>query len=134
MSAQSMSRDLTILEIALGSPSADANPVPGSVRYLPRKFRVLKAYLINAAGIAASPTDKAVVNLLDKDGATVASHDTNVGALTANVPVEMTLVAAKLDLAVGAIKVQYDETDSGTAVALTSSMVQVVGYWIQTEG
>lgn len=115
--------------IDLGSITADAD-VYGA--YFPQKSKIVSAYLVNGAGISASDTDKAVIDL--KNGSTlIARHSTAAtggnGALTANVPAAMTLQSASnggVNVDAGSwLKVAYDE--SGT-YAMTSAKV-IVNYY-----
>ncbi len=132
--------------LSLGSLSADADPVLGALLHVPRKWIAKKIYFMNGAALAQSDTDLFVISLKDKDGNVIASFNTadtdGDGPIVKDTPVEMVLNTShagynteQLAVAVeaGLCTVEYDETDSGTAVALTSAQIQVYGEWKQTE-
>ncbi len=130
MGAQSQERNPICIPMVLGSPSADDAIIAGAYAYLHRKFVVTNAVLVNGAGVAASDSDYVILNV--KNGSTiVAEIDTRAaheGALTADVAAAMNISNATV-AAGSTLTVQYDETDSGTSVALTSAVVLVYGYW-----
>jgi hypothetical protein len=126
---------LTVLNIPLASPSADATGIAGGFSYLHRKFKVLAVHIINGAAIAADNANYVLLNL--KAGAsTVASLDTRAagnGALVSKTAKAMTMVDANAEVPAGStLTVDYDETDAGTNVALTSAVLVVSGYWMET--
>ena len=111
-----------VTAIPLASITADAD-VFGL--YLPKKSKVVGAWLSNGASTSASDTDFCTVAL--KNGSdTVAEIDTRAAhenGLTANVPKAMNLVAAEQIIDAGShLKVTYDE--SGT-FAMTTAVVYV---------
>lgn len=128
-----------IVPVSLGSLTADG--VIHAVQ-VPQKFVVTAFKVVNAANIAASNTDFALLQL--KAGSTVlAQYDTRAagqGALTANVAKSGALTGAvatpgfSLPAVVVAkgtdLTVVYDETDSGTAIALTLGKAYIEGYWL----
>lgn len=110
---------------------SDAGDFP--VVYLPKKFVLLGAYLLNQADIAASDTNYITLTL--KQGSTsLATLDTraaNNGAVTANTAKAFTLAAAydgaeQEPLPAGDVKMTYAEGGSGTT---TKAQVQLYGYW-----
>jgi len=135
MGAQSPERNPICIPMILGSPSADDAIIAGAYAYFPRKFIVDKVVLVNGAGIAASDTDYVKLNL--KNGSNiVAEIDTRAaheGAVTADVGIELNVSSTYKTIAASStLTVQYDETDSGTSVALTSGVLLVFGYWKET--
>lgn len=111
------------LVVPLGSPSADAL-LPAT--YVPRKSQLLGAWLVNGAALAASETDYCKVEL--KNGTTVVAEiDTRAAhenGLAQNVAKALNVVSGQEVLASGAtLTVLYDETDSGTSVALTNAVL-----------
>jgi len=121
--------------IPLGSPSADAATIAGAYFHALRKCKITKAALVNGATLAASDTDFTIVNL--KNGTDiVAEIDTRAAhedGLTEHVGKAMNIDSTKNEVAAGStLTVQYNETDSGTAVALTSAVLALQGYWIET--
>lgn len=115
----------SIALVKVGSPSADLT-IPAMC--LVKKSKILSVKIMNGAGIAASNTDFAVISL--KAGSTtVASYDTRAagqGALTANVSKAFAIVSGEETQVAGTdLTLVYDETDSGTAVALTDAVVQI---------
>jgi hypothetical protein len=114
-----------IVVIDLASLTADTT-VPAM--NLVKKSVIKSVKFMNGAGIAASDTDYALVNL--KAGSTdVATLDTRAagnGAVTANVAKAMTLVSGQETQAAGTdLKIVYDE--SGT-MALTNAKLQIEYY------
>ena len=117
-----------VVVIPLGSPSTDKT-VPGL--YCTEKMVIKSVALINGAGIAASNTDFVQLQLMN--GSTeVAELDTRAaheGAVTANVAKALNIVSGQEEQAAGStLKVVYNETDSGTAVALTDAVLVVEYY------
>lgn len=119
-----------VMIIPVGSPAADATVLAGLSSG--QKLKVLSCYLINAAAIAASDTNYVQISL-EKGaiGATtvVAELDSRAAhenGIAQNVPEAMNLVAAEVEISAGElISVNYNETDAGTNVALTSAVVCV---------
>lgn len=109
-----------LVQIDLGSIAADGT-IPAL--YLPKKSKILGAWIIDQAGIAAS--DSNYVDLRLQNGSTVvaeldsrAAHENGLTALEAKA---MNLVAAQAEQAAGSsLKVVYDET--GT-VQMTSAIM-----------
>ena len=107
--------------IDLGSPSADLL-LPGAYAY--KSMKLVSVALVNGAAIAASNTDYVQLEL--KSGSTVlaeldsrAAHENGIAMNTGEA---LNLVAAEALLAAGAsLTVNYNETDSGSAVALTDA-------------
>lgn len=109
--------------VPMGSLSADG-VVLGAASA--KGMEAQSAYLVSAAGIAASNSDYAILNI--KKGSTIlASLDTRAagqGAVTANVAKAMSMVSAEKSISAGAtVSVEYDETDTGTVVALSGAVV-----------
>lgn len=120
-----------VMVIPLGSPAVDAAVFGGMSQG--RRVEVLSAHIVDKTGIAADPSDYAEMSL--KKGSTVvASYDTRAagnGAIAAGVPAAMTLVEAEKLVAAGELlSFEYDETDTGTAVALDSA-VCIVNYVVR---
>lgn len=110
-----------LVSIHLGSPDADAL-LPAL--YLLKAGKLLGAWLINGADLAASDTDYVQLEL--KSGSTIlAELDTRAAhenGLSEDVAKALNLVAAEVDRAAGeTLTVNYNETDSGTSVALTDA-------------
>lgn len=111
--------------VNLGSPSSDLL-IPAL--YALGKIRLLKVSLINGAAIAASDTD--FVQLELKNGSTVlaeldsrAAHEDGIAA---DVAEHLNIVSGQEEVAAGAsLGVNYNETDSGTAVALTDAKLVI---------
>ena len=106
--------------IHLGSLDADAE-IPAV--YTNKKRRIQAVSLMNGAAIAASDTDFVELSLLDSDDNEIAELDTRAageGAVVAFVAKALNLTQEYVD-AGKSLKVKYDETDSGTAVALTNA-------------
>jgi hypothetical protein len=121
-----------VIAVYVGTVAA-AGDVP--VCYLPKKFHLLGASLLNNAAIAASDTDYATLTL--KSGSTaIASLDTraaNQGAVTQNVAKDFALAAAYDDsgdaaeaVPASTIKLTYAE---GGTMTLTGAVVQLYGYF-----
>ena len=70
----------------------------------------------------------------DKVVARWADRTLTFGALAENVPKEMSLASDEPEVAAGKAYAKYDETDTGTNVALTTAYIVVWGFWKQTEG
>lgn len=114
----------------LGSPSADA-----AIQLMPvdRARRLRSVKVLNGAVIAASDTDYAKLELrLKSDDSVVAELDTRAAhenGLAQDVWTDLNLVAGKEDIPAGdALYLQYDETDTGAAVALTSAKLAIESY------
>lgn len=120
-----------VMVIPLGSPAVDAVVFGGMSAG--KKLEILSAHIVDAGGIAESDSDFVEFSLL-KAAVAVAAYDTRAageGAITASVPAAMTLVDAQKIVAAGElITVDYDETDSGTAVALTNA-VCIINYQVK---
>ncbi len=126
MSAQSNHRNPITLIVPLGSPSADAVVCAGVVH---RKSKLIAAYIQNGAAIAASDTNYLIGQL--KNGSTVlAALDTRAAAqngLADKVGKAMVNASSDVEIAAGSsLTFNYDETDAGTNVALTSAVMVVV--------
>lgn len=109
--------------VSLGSPSADVQVFAGIHS---KGIRITGAYLLNGAGIAASDTD--FFQLEVKKGSTVVaeldSRAAHENGITSSVGEALNLVTAQRDVNPATVLyVNYNETDSGTAVALTTAMV-----------
>ncbi len=131
--AKSNANNPVLLTIAAGSLTTDGTVIPAF--YLPRKFVLLSAKLLNGANIAASDSNFCTLTL--KVGTTAfASLDTraaNQGAVTLNVGLAFAVAAAydngsHADEPVEAGNVTLTYAETGT-VALTNSVVQLYGYW-----
>jgi len=121
MSATSQNRNPLVVVVPLLSLAADKT-VPAGV--LPRHCVLLAAYIQNGAAIAASNSDYVVAQL--KVGSTVkASLDSRAagqGALVQNVGKAMAI--SDSDLPAGSsLTLAYDETDTGSNVALTDALL-----------
>lgn len=140
MGAPNNQNNPVAIVVPLGSPSADLT-VP-AVSTNRRRLVIEKVQIMNGAIIAASDTDYAVINLKN-DSTVLASYDSRAageGAIAANVAGDFDLdaavavdgfSAAALVVEAGqSLSVQYDETDSGTSVALTNAVVVIHGYWL----
>lgn len=137
MSAQLNARNPFVFALHLGSPSADDAIISGAYFYAHRKCVITSAALVNGATVAASDTNYASISL--KNVATViAELDTRAAhenSLVADVAKAMNLVSANsitagVEVAAGStLTVAYDETDSGTAIALTDACLVIAGYW-----
>jgi hypothetical protein len=119
MSAQSMNRNPHVMQILLGSATADAEQ---NYAVLLRKSKLLRAYLTNAATLAESGSD--FVSLEVKVGSTVIAsggNTTGQGAITADTPKALSVVdAAKIVAGLSPIRINYDET--GT-IALSNAII-----------
>lgn len=109
--------------VPLGSPSADAVVLSGA---LYKQVVVDAVYLLNAASVSASDTDYLKLEL--KKGATVVAElDTRAAhenGLTLNTVEPLNIVSAQSTIAAQAVlSVNYDETDTGTNVALTGAVL-----------
>lgn len=111
--------------VSLGSPSADAVVLMGASN---KSMVVDAVYLINAAAIAASDTDFVQIEL--KKGSTIvaeidsrAAHENGIASSGIEA---LNIVSAEKTMASGLVlSVNYNETDSGTAVALTGAVLCV---------
>lgn len=120
--------------VEVGSPSADAVITAMAVH---RKSKLLAAYLINGAAIAQSDTDYVVMNIKDSDANVVATLSTKLtggdAPVVKDVPLAFTVDTTKDEIEKAKyLQVQYDETDAGSNVALTSARVQLVFAQIGT--
>lgn len=77
-----------LLTIPIGSQAASI-VLPGAK--FQRNSRIKSVSLINQAGISLDATNHLHVDLQDSAGNALASIDTNAGALTANVPADLTV-------------------------------------------
>lgn len=121
-----------VLNLPLASASADADPVAGAMSYLHRKAKITSMAIIDGAGIAADNSNYILAKL--QVGSSVVgqydSRDAGQGALAANVGKEGVITDANSEIPAGStLKAVYDET--GT-VGMTSAVMVVSGYWIQT--
>ena len=135
MSAQSNERNPVCIPLQLGSPDADDAIIAGAYFYAHRKFKVTDAVLVNGAAIAASDTDYAQVSL--KNGSdVVAELDTRAAhenGLDADVGKAMNIDSDNQVIdKESTLTVAYDETDTGANVALTSAVLLIYGYWIES--
>lgn len=131
MGAMNNQNALQSLVIDLGSITADGVVYGPS---MPQKCKVVKATLMNGAGIVQSDTNYGIVKLKSA-GVDIATHSTQVtggnSALTANVPAQMVLVPALVSN--GGVNVEkgaqlsVDYNEEGT-YALTGAKVQVDFY------
>jgi hypothetical protein len=115
-----------MLCVPLGSPSADAVVLAGALGS--KGVRVLSVSLLNAAAIAASNTDYVQLEL--KKGSTIVaeldSRAAHENGLAQNALEPLNLVDAEKDIAASSVlSVNYNETDSGSAVALTGAVLCV---------
>lgn len=117
--------------VVVGSLSAD-----GVVQAGPsgaKKIVITAVELVNGAAIAASDTDYVILEL--RKGTTViaemdsrAAHENGIGD---KVREPLNLVSAELEVAaLSMLNVNYNETDAGTNVALTSALV-CYQYWVK---
>ncbi len=123
MGYQDNEKNPLLVVVPLGTQGSDITLPAGLVPY---KSLLKGAWIQDKAGIAASNTDYAVMQL--KNGSTVlASYDTRAagqGALAANVGKAMSLTSALQEIAAGSsLTLDYNETDTGTAVTLTSAVL-----------
>lgn len=116
----------------IGSPSTDNASMP--VAYFPKKFRVLSVALINGAAIAASDTDFVQISLEYGSAVVIAELDSRAAhenGIAADVAEAMNIVEAQKDIAAGtSVFLNYNETDSGTAVALTGAQLCITGFYL----
>lgn len=127
MGAANNQNNPVVLPMYLGTVST-AGDYP--LCYLPKKFVLLGAKLLDKAGITADNTNYVTLTL--KNGTTaLGSLDTraaNQGAVTAVVAKSFSMTAAEQELASGSsLKLTYAEGGSGT---LTLAQVQLYGYWL----
>lgn len=124
-----------MLLIPLGSPATDAKTLAG---LRPGQQMVIQSvHVINAATIAADDSDFMSISLEKGPIASttvVAELDTRAAhedALVANIPEALNLVTAELTIAADEIlSANYNETDSGTNVALTDAVL-IVNYTVK---
>ena len=114
--------------VHVGSPSADAL-VPAFASS--KRITITRVALLNGAAVAASDTDYLKLEL--KVGGTIVaeldSRAAHENALAQNAIEALNLVSGQENQAANAVfTVNYDETDSGTAVALTNAQVLVEYY------
>jgi hypothetical protein len=110
-----------LVQIDLGSIAADGSL---AALYLPKKTKILGAWLIDTAGIAASDSNYVDVRL--QNGSTVVaeldSRAAHENGLTALVAKAMNIVSGQEEQAAGSsLKVVYDET--GTVQMTNAVMV-----------
>lgn len=110
--------------IPLGSSTADAVTLAGVSN---KAITVKGVNLLNAAAIAASDTDYVKVEL--KKGSTIvaeldsrAAHENGI-AQNAKEPLNLVSSSVSEVAASSVLSVNYDETDSGTNVALTGAVL-----------
>lgn len=113
-----------VMCVPLGSPSADATVLAGEAGG--KSLYVLSVSLLNAASISASDTDYVQLEL--RKGATVVaeldSRAAHENGIAANAVEALNVVSAQRTVASGSVlSVVYNETDSGTAVALTGAVL-----------
>jgi hypothetical protein len=111
--------------IPLGSPDAD-KLIHGVV--CPKNMKITSVYLVNSAAIAADDSDYCKVEL--KNGANVVaeldSRAAHEDGIADGVAEALNLVDAYSEPEAGdLLSVNYDETDTGTAVALTDAVLVV---------
>jgi len=128
MSSQQGEKNPQNVVVELGSPSADAVITAMKAH---RKMKLLAAYLINNAAVTQSDTDYVVINVKDKSGNVMATVSTKLtggdAAIVKDVPLALTVNSTYSTIENDDyVQVQYDETDAGSNVALTSARVQLV--------
>jgi len=116
--------DLIVVNLGTYSTAGDV-----SLAYLPKKFMLLGAYLINQA-IIADVTD--MVTLTIKNGSTslgvLNTAAASQGAVAAHTGKAFAMTAAEQELAAGtSLKLTYAEAGTGT---LTLAQVCLYGYWL----
>lgn len=110
--------------IPLGSSTADAVTLAGVSN---KAITVKGVNLLNAGSVAASDTDYLKIEL--KKGSTIvaeldsrAAHENGIAANTKE-PLNLVSSSVSEVAASSVLSVNYDETDSGTAVALTGAIL-----------
>lgn len=100
------------------------------VCYLPKKFVLLGAKILDKLGVAASETDYLVLTL--KNGSTeLAAIDTSETAIAALAATDLELTSEAQELAAGStISLSYAETVDMGDPLLTKAQVQLYGYWL----
>jgi hypothetical protein len=121
-----------VCPMQLGSPSADDSVVAGAYFYAHRKCIITSVVAIDGAGISADNSNYIQLEL--KNGSDVVaemdSRAAHEGALVVDVAKAMNVDADLAEVAAGStLTVNYQET--GT-VAMTSAMLQISGYWVET--
>ena len=115
--------------ISLGSPSTDAE-IPGG--YASNKMEISSVVIINEAAVAASDTNFASIELKDSDDNIIAELDTRAaheGALAAYIAKALNLSSTLKTVPKGtSLKVNYNETDAGTNIALTNAVLVITWY------
>lgn len=129
--ALSNANTVMVAEIDLGSISADADTFGA---FIPKKSKVIAAYIVNGATITSSDTDKATITL-QNGSSVIATHisaiTSNTSEIVADVPAVMLmnsslLVMGGVDVAAGSyLKAVYDESGS---YAMTSAKLVIVYY------
>jgi len=117
-----------VLCVPLGSPSADDTILAGLIG---KQIQITGVSMLNEASIAASNTDFVQIEL--RKGATVvaeldsrAAHENGLAASTKE---PLNLVSAQATVAADSVlSVVYNETDTGTVVALTGAVL-CLDYW-----
>lgn len=130
MGAANNQNNPEVLVCHVGGAAADGDY---PLCYLPKKFVLLGAKLLDQVGIAASDTDYLVLKI--KNGSTeLASLDTRAaheGAVTALVAKSFALTSAEQNLAAGSsLSLNYAETVDMGDILLTAAKVQLYGYWL----
>lgn len=124
--AKSNDNNRLVLVLPLGSPSADAL-LPAA--HIAKKSLIKSAKIMNGAALAASDTDFAQIEL--KAGATIhAEIDTRAAhenGLAQNVSKSMNISTEEIPAGTD-LTINYNETDSGTAVALTNAVMVLELY------
>ena len=114
-----------VLCVPLGSSTSDATLLAGVKS---KGLVVTGVSLLNQANLASSSSDYFVLSF-KKGSTTVASLDTRLsgqGAITANAKKAFNLVSSEAAVSADAVlSAVYDETDSGSAVALSGAVMCV---------
>lgn len=119
-----------ILSVPLGSLAVDGRVFAGLNKL--KKIKILDVQIVNGATIAADDADFAQISLEKGPVAgttVVAELDTRAAhenGLVANIPKALNLVAAQTTIAKDLLlSVLYNETDTGTNVALTNAVLMI---------
>ena len=118
-----------ILVFPLGTTNAGTGAVSTTIVKVPANITVTGVFVSDSGGIAKDATDTAVVTLSDAS-TTLSTHTTATTAVTANVPLAMTITAAHARVAKNAVlKCVLTKGASGKATTNASVYITYIVGW-----
>lgn len=126
MADQYNQRDPNVLVIPIGTFSAGEDVNGDFIVRMPAACKITAAYFFCADGIAKDATDTVIITLSD-DGNAIGSHNTSSTAVTANVPLALTLTSSPVAVAADSL-LKVAVTHGGSGKAATDSAL-IIHYY-----